>query len=225
MNTPEITGKTSAELRTNYLEQTFRPVAAHVFANDARAQSLLLCISQHWADEADDAVHIEIIPAVVAQPSWPDCLLNNPFMSDEGSSNSLDDLYPAWKVVQELVWKPHSNLPFLDANSSAITAFASCCPEETSQEDPIATAFQPYAIAYRNADSGGDSDVRIDVVGEVLRPEWEDRFDIIEEWNNVPFDPPVDPPVDPPASSPPPPPSTARAESKPSWLRRLFGGT
>ncbi len=225
MNNPEITGSTSVELRANYLEQTFRPLAAHVFASDARAQSLLLCISQHWADEADDAVHIEFIPAVVDQPTWPYCLMNNPFMTDEGSSNSLDDLYPAWSVVQPLIWETTHDLPFLDDNSSAITAFASCCPEETSQEDPIATAFQPYAIAYRDtADDGGD--VRIEVVGKVLRPEWEDRFDIIEEWNNVPFDSPE--PIDPPPASapttPPPAPSDAGADSKPGWLRRLFGG-
>lgn len=164
-----IKGETSAKLREAFIETHLVPLSKRVFAARRDVQSVVLAVAQYWADEADDAVHLRIIPCVVPDPSWPSCLQNNPYvLVEEYFGNTYEMLS---EDADDLVgWQAREDLPTLDDNTSAITAFASCCGEEGSQEDPMSIAYEPYAVA-RRAQTG----VEIEIVGKVQRPEWEDR--------------------------------------------------
>src|SRR5688500_6904735 len=92
-----IEGSTSRELREKSMELRFRPLAERLFVEEPRAESVLYCIAQYWCDEADDAVHEEIVPCAVRDPApWPACLEGNPFVDRlEGFgfvTDSLDEL-------------------------------------------------------------------------------------------------------------------------------------
>lgn len=172
----EIEGKTSAEMRERYLHEHFGPLARRYFEKDERVRSVILGIAQYWCDEADDAVHSIFVPCPDETPKpWPQCLSGNPYYSLEWGQTGvswLDD----WKEHQAM----RDDLPFLDENESMIVAFASCVHETGSQEFDDAENYRPYAIARRSPAGAVD----IEVVGKVLRPEWEDRFDAIPSFDD-----------------------------------------
>lgn len=223
-----VEGETSAELRQNYLREGFAPTAAAIFAKYDNVQSVVLAIGQFWADEAEDAVHLDVIPCVVADPVWPSCLDNNEQFaeSDEGHHYLT---YP--RELYEL----EGQFPGLDDNTDAITAFASCCHEISSQEEPITVTSRPYAIA-RRTDTG---EVDVEVVGTVLRPDWEDIFDLVEsdDGTNDPRRKLIDAAYEQVGQEPRSfgqggaaastsftAPGSSSAKSKPSIWKRLFGG-
>lgn len=220
-----VEGETSAELRANYLRDGFSPVARQIFDSYEDVQSVVLAIAQFYADEAEDAVHLEIIPCVVPNPEWPSCLDNNPFvLFDEG-----------WHVdFSKGIYEMQREYPQLDANTDAIIAFASCCHEISSQEDPVDVTSRPYAVARPEA----NGTVAVEVVGSVVRPDWEDIFELIDsdDGTNDPRRSLIDAayqqvsePVQPTRpSGPPPQRPTPRPGSEPSgkgsFFKRLFGG-
>jgi hypothetical protein len=173
----EITGTTSAELRRNMVEQSWRPAAARIFAALPEVQSVVFAVAQYWNDEAADQVHWRELPSLERDPRWPE-MLTRPLYESEG-----DDFLAA-EFVRRLPPTPEGHpatdisdltrpLPWLDEDK-VITAFASCCTEGCHQEMSVAEAYRPYAIARRDGNQG----VAIEVVGRVIRPEWEDRFDV-----------------------------------------------
>ncbi len=170
MSAKYIEGATSAEMHQTYLTKSFGPISKKIFDSDSDVQSVVLAIGQYWADEAEDAVHHELVPCVTVDPTWPSCLADNRFVV-EGWVHGTGS-FDTFKLGQD-----H---PRLDANTNAISAFASCCHEITSQEDDLADSSRPYAIARRTSERPGYA---IEVVGNVLRPEWEDVFELVEETN------------------------------------------
>lgn len=214
-----IQGASSAALREAFLEQNFRPRVAATFDRDPDVQSVLLVVGQFYSDEAEDAVHVDLVPALDAQPEWPECVRSSPFYGDDEGSIELTKRGEAALAWDEIFTSPFK-FPELDGNTTAITAFASFCPEVTSQEDSLDVAYTPYAIGRR----GEGGAVMIEVIGSIVRPEWEDRFDVgfsapegvtpkrlyDNEW-----------------SAPAPPAAKGRGASessgKVSFLRRLFG--
>lgn len=164
-----ITGSTSAELRDRFLDQHFRPLAARAFAADPEVGALVLAVAQFWCDEADDAVHAEIVPTADRHPRWPECLRDPRFYdADE------DYAYPTERTESLVGWEASRDLPQLDDNSTMITAFGAYCVEGCDQEMAIAEAYRPFAVARR----GPDGAIEVEVVGVVHQPHWEDRFDV-----------------------------------------------
>lgn len=166
-------GGRSAELREHYLRWEFLPVAAEMFRQMPRWQSVTLAVAQYWCDEAHDAVHTAFLASEQREPSWP---------PPEFRQEDSDDYYydataepnPAdarWAARQAL-WG-HRFGPFYGDNYDLIVAFASYCLPGCHQEMDYAQAYRPYAIARRIA--GGDS-LAVEIVGRMLQPEWEDRF-------------------------------------------------
>lgn len=231
-----IEGSSSAELRDKCMRERFAPLAKEMFARMPDVQCIAYTIGQYYCDEAEDAVHEEVATFLERDPKWPDAF-----------DQEADDARKA-KAFGEHPYGYHEfafELPMLDDNSSAITAFASYCRELGDQDQPFTDSHVVYAWARRGA--GGE--VEIDVVGTMHRPEWEDRFDVglgdeDGEGGEAPAGPrpSVAPPaasrptaVVPPASSPrasrldttsrpPSPPTAPQPRGLWGFLRRLFGG-
>lgn len=153
----------SAELREQHLREFVVPVCVNIFAAHPTAQSVTLSVGQYWNDEADDAVHDSLAVSRSRDPQWP-------AVCDEHDEH-FEGVY-AWE------YRP-DNTAGLDDNSTMITAFASFCVEESSQEVATAESHTPYAVIRRG--QGAGVDVTVEIVGQMHRPEWEDMWHDGEE--------------------------------------------
>ena len=119
-------------------------------------------------------MHLHILPSANARPAWPDCL-DDPrwFEIEEGEDESFGELNERGEALAG--WGAIRDLPWLDENSTAITAFAAYCLDGCDQEMPISESQTPYAIGRRGRTP---TDVEIEIVGTMLQPQWEDRFDV-----------------------------------------------
>lgn len=219
-----IEGTSSAALRDQCMRLRFAPLAKEMFARMPEVQSIAYTIGQYFCDEAEDAVHEEIATFLERDPKWPDAF-------DQEADEARKEAAFASHEYGFLGFA--FDLPMLDDNSSAITAFASHCRELGDQEQPFTESHVVYAWARRG--TGGE--VVIDIVGTMFRPEWEDRFDVglgDEEAEHgegealggprLTAPPPQanrPTPVVPPAPVPPP---AAPPRGVWAFLRRLFGG-
>lgn len=157
-------------VRELYLREYFQPLAQRYLTAVPEARSLMLCLAQYWCDEADDAVHELLVPSPQEQPPpWPACLEQNPLVTLDGDCLDVQDA----GRLEELA----AGLPLLDDNGSRIFAFASCTHEAGNQDLSEQENYRPYALA-RLRPSG---DVEVEVIGGILRPEWEDRIDCLLE--------------------------------------------
>lgn len=134
--------------RRQYLRKHLLPLIAEHFQTFPLLQSAMLCVAQYWADEADDAVHGELIVSELFEPnlaaaSWgndeeetPDANVPNTLIKrDYRQGGSTVDLYRAG-------W---------DDNSGAIPLWAAFAPEEGSQEyERLVEVFAPAVMFYRH---------------------------------------------------------------------------
>lgn len=228
-----IEGASSAELRDKCMRQRFAPLAKEMFARMPDVQCIAYTIGQYYCDEAEDAVHEEVATFLERDPKWPDAF------DQEADEARKEEAFASHKHG---FFGFAFDLPMLDVNSSAITAFASYCRELGDQDQPFAESHVVYALARRG--TGGE--VVIDVVGEMHRPEWEDRFDVglgDEDGEGEEAPAGTRPPAAPATASRPTPPAYAPGASRPgagslppapppapqprgflAFLRRLFGG-
>ncbi len=133
------------------------PACVKMFAAHPTANAIVFAVAQYWADEAADAVHDAFVLSTSRDPSWPACceendeVFDHPYASEfVGYASGLND------------------------NSTMITAFASFCAEESSQEAETAQAYTPYAVVRRVPGSGSTVEVSVEITGQMHRPEWED---------------------------------------------------
>ena len=142
--------KTMAELRE---------VAAKYFAAHPEYKSMMLGVSQYWADEADDAVHYDIVVSAREQPLWPHrCSDTN--WSDDGEYENVPG-EGCWNCVQGIEY-----MNSWDDNGDSIAAFEAYCHEQGSQEEQLSHNILPYAVARKVGDA-----VEVEVVGRLQRPE------------------------------------------------------
>lgn len=170
-----IEGASSEELRQNYLRERAVPFAKLAFANDDEARSVLVVVSQFWNDEAVDAVHDELVISVRRDPTWPLGEPDNPFyiVEDDGTCYfELSERGEKALGIEPGKWIP--DLPSLDENQSGITAFASFCRTGMHQEMLLEETGSVYAVIRR----AEDAEPEVEVVGTMIQPGWEDRFDV-----------------------------------------------
>lgn len=179
----DFDGSSSAALRATYMRETAIPHARDVFAGDPEVQSLLVVVAQFWCDEAVDAVHVEHVISTDRDPVWPAVYVDNPFYLADPQMRDEETGLDVWEASargtlalnggrERFHWVV--GYPILDSNTDAITAFAAYVEEAGTQDMPLAATGSLYAILRRGE---GDA-VDVDIVGEVHRPEWEDRFDV-----------------------------------------------
>ena len=76
-------------------------------------------------------------------------------------------------------------LCYLDDNTDMIVAFASYCREVSDQEQPSWRSHTPYGLIRRPLDGELPT---FEVIGQMYRPEWEDRWDAVERGYLMPFE-------------------------------------
>jgi len=147
-------------LRNEFLNGRFKRSVDNVFGSDASLQSATLLVAQYWDDEADDAVHGEMIYSELITPDL-DTLRADPEIYYDGDLVNLPGRNQ-WEVVP---WEL-SPLRNWGPNGYCIPLFASLCVEGGHQEGDTLEFYSPVAV-YRRS---GPSATTVELVGEVKRP-------------------------------------------------------
>jgi len=149
------------EIRDSYLAQ-FRATAQGIFAKHPNVRSIVLAVSQYWADEANDAVHDFIVASEREMPLWPHVC----------NGRWYDDDNPVVDVPGELCTRcadqllgDRGYLEWWYDNGDAISAFEAFCHESGSQDQTDAINSLPAAIARRRGD-----EIDVALLGPVQRP-------------------------------------------------------
>lgn len=158
MTPPPITSAPAA-LRSWSIEHEVKPLFARAFEAHPQVRSILLCVGQFWADEADDAVHGHLVFSTRHTPRWPHTC------EDSYSGTTGDgDLCSAcaWDRTTEGM---DTTFVSWDSNGFAVRAWQALCTEGASQEDDPSLAYSPAVLA-RRAEGG----FALEVIGRVPRP-------------------------------------------------------
>jgi hypothetical protein len=127
------------------------------FAREPKWNSVLMCVAQYWNDEANDAVHCELIASTRLTPTWAFDIDDD----DEGRTPTNaapieDARISTWNLEESV-----GNFP-IDNNSTAVRPFQALCREGSSQESNYADAYLPAYVFRR--------DGSVHFVGEIVRP-------------------------------------------------------
>ena len=149
------------EIRDTYLAQ-FRATAQDIFAKHPRVRSIVLAVSQYWADEANDAVHDFIVASERDTPLWPHVCNGRWYDDDNPVVDVPGEL--CTRCAEELLGEP-GYLQWWYDNGDAITAFEAFCHESGSQDQTDAINSLPAAIARKRGDT-----IDVELLGPVQRP-------------------------------------------------------
>lgn len=159
-------------LRKQLMEESIFPYVKKVFKQYPEFKSALMMVAQYWNDEADDAVHNEIIFSELDEPDIK-------AVDDAREKDKHDEINWASKKSSIYCFEPDIkdklDIYKWDDNYDAIPAFAAYCSEGASQEDSLLEAYLPYALIKRV-----DNDISVKIVGEKIRP-WLDG--VKPEWS------------------------------------------
>ncbi|WP_019500815.1 hypothetical protein [Pseudanabaena sp. PCC 6802] len=163
------TQEQAAELREKLIANVIFPQVKLVFAKYNQLNSAMFLVAQYWADEASDAVHYQLLLSVLSTPVIPE--------EDDLDSDpvNLPGLQNSWELLDSLDEDEDELGFYWNDNGDAIAAFAAFCKEDAHQEMDGLEAYSPYAVFRRK-----ESEIEIEIVGEMLRP-WADGMRP-EEW-------------------------------------------
>lgn len=144
--------------RQRYLRELVLPYVRRVLARHPDLRSAMLLVAQYWNDEADDAVHREVLFSVLDEPDleaaraadWERDEVNTPGRHSSVLSDDLDD---------------DEGLFGWNENGEAISLFAAFCDEGCHQDMGYLDAYSPYALLRCI-----DGSIAIEVVGTMKRP-------------------------------------------------------
>jgi uncharacterized protein (TIGR02996 family) len=148
------------EIRDRYLAY-FRDTAREIFANRPQLRSIVLAVSQYWADEANDAVHDTIVASERDLPLWPHLCSSESY----GDDPTIADVPGEQCTYCAELLGERGYLAWWHDNSDAISAFEAFCHESGSQDYPPSHNALPAAIARKRGDA-----VEVELLGPVLRP-------------------------------------------------------
>jgi hypothetical protein len=215
----------SRALREGFARDYLVPLARALFELEPRCQSMLVTVGQYWCDEATDAVHCHQIACLDRDPEWPAAAQARPgALGDPDPELFTQHDGEPWdlQMVQDVLLEKASEKAFgkrwastLDDNTDMIVAFASYCKEVSDQEQPDWVSHVPYAVV-RRPEAGGEP--KLEVIGQMYRPQWEDRWDVLEH-DGIMLEAEVNdaaaaPETAAPESQPPKPAKTARLDGR-----------
>jgi uncharacterized protein (TIGR02996 family) len=163
-------GMTEAADERGYSLGELRGVAAELFREKPQLRSVMFAVAQYWNDQADDEVHAFLVASPREVPVWPH------FCDDE--YRDLGEPTPG-EMCSDCAYP-------LGYVSVGVRAFERFCHEYGNQDRHPAGSYLPYAIARRGA---GDGEVRIDIVGKLVRPAHDmipDERDTAKSWLALP---------------------------------------
>ncbi len=155
--------------RRDYLRLHLIPFVRNYFTQYPLLQSAMLCVAQFWNDEADDAVHGQLVVSERYEP-----VVEGVGHSYEDDHPPPDPNLPNTKIVREYgetgsvvsIWPT----PW-DDNGEAIPVWAAYSPEEGSQEySELSEVFAPAVLIFRHEGYEMQPMIRPHLNG--VRPEW-----------------------------------------------------
>ncbi|MFT3698696.1 MAG: hypothetical protein QM831_36455 [Kofleriaceae bacterium] len=158
--------------RAEYIAE-FKKTADELFAK-SDYQSVLLAVSQYWADEAGDAVHSTVVASKRSHPVWPHMCSESTY--DDNMQGTPGEACSSCGG-DDISW-----LNWWDDNGEAVLAFEPWCHEAGSQEEPEYKNSLPCLIARRTPQGAEVSFVgtiaRIDnLLYERERDDWGEDYD------------------------------------------------
>ncbi|HYP97276.1 MAG TPA: hypothetical protein VER96_01295 [Polyangiaceae bacterium] len=182
----------SRVLRQRFDRKYALPLARAMFELEPRCQSVLVTVGQFWCDNAIDAVHCRLVACAERDPTWP--------FAGQARADALGDLailrtqiewtakygeepYGLDQVQRGLLDDARQRafgdkfFCVLHDNSDMIVAFASYCREVSNQDEPSWRSYTPYGLVRRPLQG---EPATLEVIGQMYRPEWEDRWDVLE---------------------------------------------
>jgi hypothetical protein len=183
----------TARLREQLLRDEIAPIIQRAFAAHPALNSATLLVAQYWCDEAEDAVHYDL---VFSEKSTPDTAaayaarIRRDEIEFGESTPPRTGPPPVWEkwfpwlrassppaavegdpinlpsgIDEQVLEKDFTwNLPW-DSNGEPISLFAAYCLEDCHQEMDVGEAYSPYAVFRRQG-----SEVVVEVTGVMTRP-------------------------------------------------------
>lgn len=180
-----LMARTSEKMRAVFFHWYMGPILYQLFNDNPEVKGAYIAFAQYWNDEANDAVHYDVIPLVSTELSWAEAFsAKNAPLYDAG-----EETVDAYNLINEAREKAH-RIPYGSHwdNDELITAFASVVGEEGSQEDSTRESYTPYVLAWPAWVSKGTYDhktktrgtvdvleVHYEIVGSIQRPHLEDQ--------------------------------------------------
>lgn len=159
--------------RRRYIRTQLLPHLEGYFQKYPLLQSAMLCVAQYWNDEADDAVHNEVIVSELYEPTIIGAI---DYLSDDVDGQE-DPNVPNTIIVDEHGVRGGSRLRFWsddwDDNTGAIPLWAAYSGEDGHQGGDISEVYNPAVIFYRHGGYRFLPMVRQHLDG--IRPEWENE--------------------------------------------------
>jgi hypothetical protein len=152
-----LAGRTPAQVREQMLREQVLPWARAHFAKFPEVRSILIGVSQYWADEANDAVHESEVFSPEETPHWPHRCYSG-YGDDGPRPAGYEDRCSGCGARDEYItgWND---------NWDAIPAFEMFCHELGTQDEDDNYNAMPYAVLRR----APDGDIDVEIVGRVLR--------------------------------------------------------
>jgi hypothetical protein len=159
------------DARRRYFDRFLRPTLTAVFDQHLWMSSAAICVAQYWDDEADDAVHAEVIFSRFDTPDVAGALSEgwDPNLP-EGDGQRVVDGH--WDLLMRRAdgsrrwgWDGGGDDWAWDNNGCAISLFASYCNADGDQCAPAVDSFATWAVVRRAPDG-----LALHVVGDRVRP-------------------------------------------------------
>ena len=167
METPVIyTKEQAAELREKIVSCEIVPTIKVVFDKYPQIQSAMLVVAQYWNDEANDAVHYQMIFSVLPKPTFGVDIggIEDYYDGDPINLPGLPSLYEIYNSIEDFCVFEGEEYPW-EENGNAVPTFAAYCKEGCHQDMDNLEAYTPYAVFRRK-----EGAIETEVVGEMLRP-------------------------------------------------------
>jgi hypothetical protein len=165
METPAIyTKEEAAALREKIIAHAIVPLVKSGFDKYPQLRSAMLLVAQYWDDEADDAVHYELIFSVLPTPV-PNIELEDTDDYDYDDSVNLPELPSSYEIYSAARSQIEYSEYYWQDNENAVATFAAYCKEGGSQDMGYLEAYTPYAVFRRQ-----EGDIEMEIVGTMLRP-------------------------------------------------------
>lgn len=156
MSAAKYTPSQTAALREAMLRDHVEPLIQSMFDRHTRLQSAMLLVAQYWNDEAEDAVHYELI---YSERETPDVEAATDLDRQDDVNFAIPPSEATWDELRDA---------FIDGwheNTDAIPLFAAFTREAGDQERDVTENYEPYAL-FRRTPQG----LTTEVVGKMLRP-------------------------------------------------------
>lgn len=133
--------------RREYIRSRLNPLVARYFHDYDQLQSAMLCVAQYWADEANDAVHGNLIVSELIEPTL------------DGVEYSEDDAQPDPNLPTVRLKGEYGYTGSIvsiwgygwDENGGAIPLWSAYAPEMANQDyNELKEAYAPAVIFYRH---------------------------------------------------------------------------